>query len=200
MKKLMLVVGVLVSFLGAGTCPGQGLPEKQRWIEQVDGGIVFPLSAAAAQGFNAGYGGDILIGYRFTRSFSLAADLGYYDCDQKVSGADSGEWLYVPLMAVARFNIGDGWMRPYAILGAGIAVNTYSLTPAYSGIKVSNRETDLLLAPGLGVLCIVADDMALYVQGRMDVNFTTPGAAGSPFSDNPSIFLPIKGGLSFFVL
>ena len=185
----LLFLAVLPAF-------SQELNEKQRWIEQADGGFVFPLSTAVAAGYARGYGGDILVGYRFDRDFSLSADLGYYDCDQTAASSSSGEWIYVPILAVARYNFGPGWVRPYVLLGAGVAVNTYTLTPGYDG-KLSNRETDLLLAPGLGVMFVVSKDTALYAQARFDLNFTT---VGGPWTDNPSVFMPLKAGLSFFVL
>jgi hypothetical protein len=172
------------------------LPENQSWIEQIDGGFIFPMSSAASGDYDRGVGGDILVGYRFDRTFSLSADLGYYDCDQKLIGATAGEWIYVPMLAVARWTFGDGTVRPYVFAGAGIAVNSYNLTQGVWG-HITNKETDLLLAPGAGVLFIVAPGTALYLQARMDLNFTTQNG---PWTDNPSIFLPIKGGLSFFVL
>lgn len=174
----------------------QELNEKDRWIEQVDGGFVFPLSTAVAAGYDRGVGGDVLVGYRFERNFSLSADLGYYDCDQKYEGATGGEWIYVPILVVARYNFGPGWVKPYLLLGAGVAVNTYTLTPGYSG-KLSARQTDFLLAPGGGVLFIVAKDTALYAQVRFDLNFS---GVGGPWTDSPSVFMPLKGGVSFFVL
>jgi Outer membrane protein beta-barrel domain len=172
------------------------LNENQKWIEQADGGLAFPVSPAASKGYAMGYGGDILVGYRFTREFSLSADLGYYDCDQKGLGAEAGEWIYVPILAVARYNFGSGWVRPYLLFGAGAAVNTYTLTPGYTG-KLSKRETDPLVSPGAGLLFIVARDAALYFQVRWDLNFSTPEG---PFSDSPAVFMPVKGGISLFVL
>jgi hypothetical protein len=191
-SKAVRLAGLL--FLAALPAFSQELNEKQRWIEQADAGFVFPLSQAVAAGYAKGLGGDILVGYRFDRNFSLSADLGYYDCDQTALGASAGEWIYVPVMAVARYNFGPGWVRPFVLLGAGVAVNTYTLSPGYSG-KLSKRETDPLLAPGLGVMFVVEHDLALYVQARLDINFST-----ASWTDQPSLFMPLKAGLSFFVL
>ncbi len=73
-------------------------------------GSFYPSSPSAAAGYALGYGGDILVGYRFDRHLSLSADLGYYDCDQKISGASAaGEWAL-------RAGHGSGtlqlWRRP----------------------------------------------------------------------------------------
>ena len=193
-------MGVLLLAAASSPLFSQDLKENQRWIEQVDGGVVYPASKANAAAYGAGFGGDILVGYRFTRDLSLSGDLGYYDCDQKTGGAEAGEWLYTPLMAVARLNIGSSPVRPFLLLGAGIAFNTFSVTPSYLGFKVSERETDFLLSPGAGLLFIIGGNAALYIQGRVDLNFTTDRAGTSPFTDSPSLFIPVKAGLSFFAL
>lgn len=155
--------------------------------------LVIPVSPAASANFSLGYGGDLLVGYRFDHDFSLSADLGYYDCNQKGSG---GGWIYIPVLAVARYNFEIGWIRPYVLLRAGMAVNTFTLTPSYSGAR-TKQETDLLLAPGLGVMFTVSSDTSVYIQTRFDLNFATPEG---PWADNPSVFLPLKGGISFFIL
>ncbi|HEY5039074.1 MAG TPA: outer membrane beta-barrel protein [bacterium] len=207
MLFLVLVLGVLPAWGNDSLVPGQkpidqaddSLAPGQKWIEQVDGGFVFPVSTSAAANFDRGVGGDILVGYRFNRDFSLSADLGYYDCDAKGGGATAGEWIYTPVLAVARFNFGAGTVRPYLIFGAGAAFNTFSFTPV-SSVLQSKSETDFLLAPGVGILFVVATNMALYVQGRMDMDFIATGMLGGPFIESPVIFVPVKVGASFFVL
>lgn len=196
MKKPPVLIILLFLLAFPAFVRGQ-LSENQKWIEQVDGGFVVPGSTAVATNYSAGVGGDLLVGYRFNHDLSLSADLGYYDCDQKVTGANGGEWIYVPVLAVLRCNFGPrGWVRPFVSFGAGVAVNSYTLSPGYAG-KLSKRETDLLLAPGGGVIFIVSRDTALYVQARFDLNFSSPQG---PWSDSPTLFVPIKGGVSFFVL
>jgi hypothetical protein len=171
----------------------------QKWIEQIDGGFVFPVSPSVAAAYNRGVGGDILVGYRFNRDFSLAADVGYYACPENAGGAIAGEWDYTPLLAVARFNFGAGTVRPYVLLGGGIAFNNYSYTPFDSG-KQMIQESNFLLTPGLGVLFVVAGNFALYVQGRLDMDFTPVAVPGGLFSESPVLFIPVKVGASFFVL
>lgn len=174
----------------------QELAPNQRWIEQVDAGFVFPVSPAVSGGYAVGIGGDVLVGYRFNRDLSLSADVGYYDCDQKFYGASAGEWLYMPLMVVARFNFGNGAVRPFLTLGVGGAENIYSLSLAGSG-QQSDREMDFLLSPGAGILFVVTGDTALYFQGRVDLDFAP---STGPFTDNPGLFIPLKAGVSFFAL
>lgn len=193
MKKILILAGLLV--LTASPALAQ-LREDQKWIEQADGGFIFPLSPANSTIYGRGLGGDILVGYRLNRDFSVSADVGYYECDQKFYGSSLGSWSYSPILILARYNFGPGWFRPFLILGGGIAVNSYSETDPYFG-AISHRETDPLLSPGMGLLFIVSPDTAFYVQARFDLNFTT---VGGPWVDNPSVFMPLKAGLSFFAL
>jgi hypothetical protein len=199
MKKLICVLSLLI-LPSCRVWAQEVLPEQERWIEQVDGGCVIPASAHVSQNYALGFGGDVLMGYRFSRQFSLSADLGYYDSDQKTLGGNAGEWDYTPLMAVARYNLNLGVIRPYLLLGAGVAFNSYSLTGGSATVSKSTRgETDFLLSPGLGALVVVAADMAVYIQGRLDMDFT-PAFAGLPPPDSPSLFIPIKLGMTFFAL
>ncbi len=204
-NKGLLGIGLFI--FGAALIPfrllAQELAPNQKWIEQADAGFVFPVSTNVSSVFNVGLGGDILVGYRFDRNFSLSTDLGYYDCDQKgPSGAAAGEWIYVPLMEVARYNFGSGRIRPYVLLGTGVAFNNYHETLINLGqsLDLSRVGTDFLLSPGAGVLFVVYSDAAVYLQARMDMNFTPNRSLSSPVVDNPSIFIPVKAGLSFFVL
>jgi len=191
-KALLFFIPCTFLFLPAWVRAQAPPPENQRWIEQADGGFVFPLSPGVAQEYARGVGGDILVGYRFNRDFNLSADVGYFECDEKFYGGASGSWTYDPLLLLARFNFGPGWVRPFLLLGAGLAVDSYSLTTSYEG-QVSNRETDPMLSPGAGVLFIVETNVAIYLQTRVDLIFSR---VGGPWTDNPTVFLPIKAGLS----
>ncbi len=192
-------VFLLVALLPVFPALAQDLAPDQKWIEQADAGFAIPASTNVASVFNVGIGGDILVGYRFDRNFSLSTDLGYFQCDQK--GGD-GAWVYVPLMEVARYNFGSGKVRPYVILGMGAVFNSYtqSLLNMSQALNLSHQETDFFLSPGAGVLFVVFSDAAVYLQARMDLNFTSGNPMNSPAMDNPSIFIPLKAGMSFFVL
>jgi hypothetical protein len=178
----------------------QEVPEGQRWIQQVDGGMVIPFDRRAFDSYGIGAGGDMAVGYRFTRQFSLSLTLGYYDLDQRFYGASSGEWIYVPLTAVARHSWNLGHFRPFATLGVGVAFNNYSYSVGLGGgpPRGSRAGTDFLLSPGIGALYILGGDMALFVQGRVDLLFTPAPRTGQPRVDTPTIFLPVLAGISFF--
>ncbi|HVM31514.1 MAG TPA: hypothetical protein VMU88_00125 [bacterium] len=202
--RALSVMGLALAaamFQGPGAGAQDLAPNKQ-WIEQINAGMVFPSSPQVSSAFALGYGSEFVLGYRFNRDFSLSTSFGYYDCDQKGSGAAAGEWLYMPLLETARVNFGEGWFRPYALLGIGAAFNTYSQTVPFGGStqKLSHSETDLLLAPGLGALFVVFPNAALYLQSRLDMDFTTGKTLNSPVVDGPTLFIPLQAGLSFFVL
>lgn len=194
MKRLILLVLALV--LPLSTVRGDELKPDQRWTESIDGSFTFPTSTADAQAFAIGLGGDLSVGYRFDRNFSLSAATGYYQYNvQNQPSGSTANLSYVPLLAVARFNLMDGPIHPYVFLGAGIALNSYSAVSNFP----SNKETDLLLTPGLGVLFRLTDIMALFAQGRVDIDFTSANGLGKNV-DSPSLFVPIQVGLGFFVL
>lgn len=193
MKKVIGWMGLLL--LAAWPCWAQELTPNQRWIEQADGGFVFPTTSSAARNYGRGLGGDILVGYRLDPQFSLGLDLGYYDCDQRTLGTSGGQWNYTSALVVARYAIGQGWIRPFLFFGAGFAFNDVSLTPK-AGDSVSDSETDPLLSPGAGVLFIVGDGVALFAQSRVDLDFTS-SLSGLNFQ-NPAIFIPVKAGVSIF--
>jgi hypothetical protein len=198
-KKMFFLGAVLLAWALAGNALAQ-LNDDQKWIEQADAGAVFPVSPVASSNYAVGYGGDLAVGYRFDRTVSLATSLGYYNMNL-VGAASSqpGGWIYVPLMEILRVNFGDGWVRPYVLLGLGASFNNFSIMLPQQPGKNSDLQTSFIAAPGLGVLFVIFRDMAFYVQSRLDLNFVNGGAA-LPSADSPSVFIPVKAGLSFFVL
>jgi hypothetical protein len=107
----------------------------------------------------------------------------------------------MPLLATARYSFGSGTVKPYVLLGFGAAFNNYSLTVNTPGVgpqKLTRDEPDFLMSPGLGVRFIVAGDMAVFFQGRVDINFANQTIAGGPPADNPTLFIPVQCGISFF--
>ena len=197
MKKTLIFACLLL--FPAGWAGANDLPQTQQWTQSVDGAFATPLSTNDAQAFNLGWGVDGSIGYRFDPTFSLACVAGYYEYDiQNPPAGTSGHLSYIPLMLMPRLNLlMKGRIHPYFFLGAGLAFNTFSVTT--NGIGLSQQETDLLLAPGLGAIFPVADNIALFLQGRVDIDFTSSGGLGKGV-DSPSIFVPIQGGVGFFVL
>jgi opacity protein-like surface antigen len=185
---------ILVPLFLTGHVWCQELLPSQKWFEQVDGGAVIPASAEVSRDYGIGLGGDVLMGYRFNRDFNLAADLGYFYAGQKTTGETAGGWTYAPMMILFRCNIGSGWIRPYLLLGAGFALNSYSIVVG-SSVPASN-DVNLLFSPGFGILFALEQGLAVYLQTRLDMDFT-PVSVALPLSENPTLFIPIKIGLTF---
>jgi hypothetical protein len=191
MKK-GLWLALLLTLPGMVLADDGPLPADQRWTETADGGLALPLSTNASHAFNAGFGGDLSVGYRLDRTLTLAVASGYYQYDlSKSVGSEGGNFSYVPLLGVVRINLTHEAIRPYLFLGLGVAINSYSLAP-------SNNQTDFMAAPGAGVLFKVSDSAAVFLQGRVDMDFTPNNGLGG-FADSPTIFVPIQAGIGFFV-
>ncbi len=196
MKK-GLWLALLLILPGMALADEGDIPADQRWTETADGSLALPLSTSVAQAFSTGFGGDLSVGYRLDRTFTLAVASGYYQYDiSKPTAGESGNFSYVPLMGVARFNLTHEAIRPYLFLGLGVALNSYSQT--FSSESSKSTQTDFLMAPGAGVLFKVADSAALFLQARVDMDFTGANGFGGT-SNSPTIFIPIQAGIGFFV-
>jgi hypothetical protein len=71
-----------------------------------------------------------------------------------------------------------------------VAINSFSQTSA--------SQTDFMAAPGAGVLLKVSDSAALFLQARVDMDFTGSNGFGGT-ADSPTIFIPIQAGIGFFI-
>ncbi len=196
MKKGLCLA--LVMILPAMALADEGdLTADQRWTESADGSFSLPFTTNASQALSGGFGGDVSVGYRFDRTFTLSVASGYYQYDiSKPPSGWKGNFSYVPLMGVFRFNLNHEAIHPYLFLGLGVALNSYSLTDNSEGSK--SNQTDFLAAPGIGISFRVADSAALFLQGRVDMDFTPNSGLGGA-SDSPTIFIPIQAGIGFFV-
>jgi hypothetical protein len=198
MKKGLWLV-LLLTLPGIAFADNGDLTADQRWTETADGSLALPSSTDAAQAFNLGFGGDLSVGYRLDRTFTLAVASGYYQYDlSKPNVGENGNFSYVPLLGVVRINLTHEPVRPYLFLGLGVAINSYSVTPGGQSSKYTSNQTDFLAAPGVGVLFKVSDSAALFLQGRIDVDFTPANGLGG--TDSPTIFIPLQAGIGFFVL
>ena len=186
-----LWLALLMILPGIALAADGDLPADQRWTETADVALSQPLSTNASKGLDMGFGGDLSVGYRFDRTLTLAVASGYYQYDlSKLGTGAGGNFSYVPLLGVVRLNLTHEAIRPYIFLGLGVAINSYSMT--------STSQTDFMAAPGAGVLFKVADSAALFLQGRVDMDFTPNNGLGGA-ADSPTIFIPIQAGIGFFV-
>src|ERR1700679_185014 len=66
------------AFVTAST-PVPSNPVGEHFVVQLDGGLVIPISGAAATVYGSGFGLDGRIGYAFDDVFSVGLELGFYD-------------------------------------------------------------------------------------------------------------------------
>jgi len=175
------------------------LGTNQQWIERVEGTLGVPASSDASSALNLGFGGGLAIGYRLEPHLSLSLSSGYYQYAVKniPSASTSGYFSYVPLETVINYNFGDGSFRPYVSFGIGAAFNTYSSSSG--ALQTNSFETSFFMSPAIGFLQIISPKAALFVEGRMDMDFRANNALGMA-NGTPSIFVPIQAGLTFFVI
>jgi len=175
------------------------LGPNQQWIERVEGTLGVPASSDVSSALNLGFGGGLAIGYRLEPHLSLSLSSGYYQYAVKNIPASStgGYFSYVPLETVINYNFGDSSFRPYISFGIGAAFNTYSSSSG--ALQTNNFETSFFMSPAIGFLQIISPKTALFVEGRMDMNFRSNNAFGMA-NGTPSIFVPIQAGLTFFVI
>lgn len=175
------------------------LGPNQQWIERVEGSLGIPASSDTSSVLNPGFGGGLAVGYRLEPHLSLSLSSGYYQYAVKNIPASStgGYFSYVPLETVINCNFGAGSFRPYVSFGIGVALNTYSLSSG--ALQTNNFETSFLMSPAVGFLQIISPKAALFVEGRMDMDFRANNALGMA-TGTPSIFVPIQAGLTFFVI
>ncbi len=195
-KNPLLVLGFcLIAF---PAWPQSKSISSQKWVEQIDGS--FSIPSAATEGLSdPGLGGDINIGYRFNKDFSFFVGTGYYQYGIAPSpGGQNAQLSYIPLIAILRFTFGEGLFHPYLVEGFGGALNTYTQTnpPGSLTAHSSQSQINFFLAPGLGILYVFASDMAVFLQTRVDLDFTSHNGLGGSLGD-PSVFIPLQIGISF---
>jgi hypothetical protein len=177
------------------------LAPNQRWVEQIDGSFAVP-SFGSQHEPDPGAGGDINIGYRFDRTFALFLGTGYYQYPvPSAPGGANAQLGYIPLVGILRASFGEGQIRPYIFEGIGFALNIFTQTYPAGGPSPnsSQSEIDFYMTPGVGISYAFASDMAAFVQSRLDLDYTSHNGLGLPLG-NPSVFIPLQAGISFFAL
>ncbi len=176
-------------------------PQGHGYI-QLQGGEIFPASSDAVSHLNAGSCGEIQAGYSFPGNFSLGLEYGIGNFSFKnMSSGYSATLSHSPLEIVAQTNfpIGAGFY-PFVLLGAGIAMDSLSMTPAPPASAVTGW-TNMELDPGIGLGFELAGGMDLFLQMKMAMDFETTAESnaskGKLYSDNPIILFPVQGGVNF---
>lgn len=226
MKRILaLVFGLMLAAVSVSFADSS----QGNFVVSVNGLVGVPTSSNVSSDVGVGFGGEGFIGYAFNSQFTLGVDSGYdtYSLNNSfvlkqlgIPSLPSGTTLtgslsYVPIMAEIKYAFSATGVKPYVLLGAGIALNSGTFTVSVPGESATGtiNETDLLIAPGLGVAFPVSDKIDIFVQGRVDLDFTNnnnstpgtitfnPGGSGTGNTnitgDNPTIYIPFAVGADF---
>ncbi len=180
--SLMLMLGS-VSFAMADDTTGGA------WVIQLNGDTGF-ATGNLAKNVNQGWGGEGSIGYRFPSNILLAVESGF-DTYSAKNGTFNAQWNMVPLIAKIQSCFGTGMVKPYLFVGGGLAFN--SSTASAFGVSGTTTETDFLGEAGLGFDFAVAENVALFVQGKVEMDTTSKNYS----SDVPTVLIPINAGFKF---
>ncbi len=169
---------------------------------QLQGGEVFPASSDAVSHLNSGTCGEIQAGYAFPGNFSLGLEYGIGSFSFKnLPSSISATLSHNPLEIVGQYDfpIGAGFY-PFVLLGAGIAMDSLSMTPSPPASAVT-AWTNPELDPGIGLGFNLAGGLDLFAQMKMAMDFETTveskGTQGELYSDNPIILFPLQIGANF---
>ncbi len=168
---------------------------------QLQGGEVLPASANACSQLNAGSCGEVQAGYAFPGNFSLGLEYGIGNFTFKnLPSGYSMNLSHSPLEIVAQYDIPIGaGFYPFVLLGAGIAMDSLSMTPAPPASAVTNW-TNFELDPGIGLGFKLAGGLDLFLRMKMAMDFETTAESnaskGKLYSDNPIILFPIQIGMN----
>lgn len=177
-----------------------------------DAGITFTGTGAGLEGS---------VAYAFDDNLAVGVMTGVHGVDvEDLSDATGGflgggAWTYTPVEAFLQYNL-DGRTGPYLLFGMGIAVNALTVegpdledligpgNPDLSNVGLGLSNSALILSPGVGCSFAVADDLNIFFQTRLDINFLNEdfkrifelmSPSGTGIGDG--IFIPFQVGINF---
>jgi hypothetical protein len=193
MKKFSILIFICVLGL-ASTSRAQTDPDGEEitsWFAQINAASNFP-SGHLAQDAGQGWGGEAAFGFRLPGHVELSVQSGYDTFNSK-STLFNGTWNMIPLVVKGQVYFGQGNIRPYVFLAAGLAFNSESAS--FLGITGTNSETDFLEEGGIGLAFPMGNRSSFFIQGKVDVDNTSSAYA----SDQPTVFFPVSAGFQFML-
>jgi hypothetical protein len=164
-----------------------------------------------------GWGYNVEAGYAFSDVISLSLLYGYEMA--AISFDDPPEDVDMclasnPLLLVAKFTIPGDEVRLYGFLGIGLAFNAWSQhiwvedVPAdgvMMNMHINYDQTCFELSPGVGAEFRLCDQMNLFVQTKLVMNFIGQNLADIAEGPEhkfgvPLMYLPLQVGLNFAFL
>lgn len=222
------------------TAPPPGTPSSpsaDSGVSQTGFGISplvnFPLSGKTGSEYTPGFGFSLDFKQPLDSHWSVGLAATYQDLPvnkvflaqtfQQTYGvalpsgvAFSGDWYYFPVVALIQYSFSSEKDKvvPYVFGGAGVAFNSATVSATYNSqtVTASTTENDFLVCPGAGLKARLDEKVDVFLQVRLDINFTSqnnsdvitldaPGGTakgnGNLSDDSPTLFLPIQMGLDF---
>jgi hypothetical protein len=161
-----------------------------------------------------GWGYNVEAGYAFSDVVSLSLLYGYefvmWHFDDPPEDMDMGFYSN-PVMLVGKFTVPGDQVRFYGFLGVGLAFNSM-MTHAWAadepvdGVTAHMRtgfETiNFEMAPGVGLELSVSDQINLFIQTKLVMNFISQDLADMAEGPEhtltvPMMYLPLQVGMNF---
>lgn len=194
-----------------------------RWFIQGAGGVGFPVSGLETSIYDPGYSGEIQVGYQFNKDFSMGLEgrLDNLPWDQQevilsleqqygvtgVTGSTNIAFTHRSLDLVGRYY--PPFFKPfqlYLFLGAGVAFDYLGgdYSGSWNGINVSGsitpgNWTNFELVPGIGLTCPLSDDLDVFVEGKVVLDYSATDGSNPESVDTPIVGIPVQAGLSYSI-
>jgi hypothetical protein len=194
------------AFVTAST-PVPSNPVGEHFVVQLDGGLVMPISGAAATVYGSGFGLDGRIGYAFDDVFSVGLELGFYDLGVTSAtitkfgfptGATS-DTSHIPVLFDMQIYFGDSGapIQPYLTLAGGLSFDSDNIQGAPYKTEVNYSWANFELDPAVGVAFMLDRTTNIFVQTKWAMDFDDNSSSNAESADSPIMLIPFQAGLSF---
>jgi hypothetical protein len=194
------------AFVTAST-PVPSNPVGEHFVVQLDGGLVIPISGAAATVYGSGFGLDGRIGYAFDDVFSVGLELGFYDLGVTSAtitqfgfpaGATS-DTTHIPVLFDMQIYFGDSGapIQPYLTLAGGLSFDSDNIQGAPYKTGTNYSWANFELDPAVGVAFMLDRTTNIFVQTKWAMDFDDNSSSNAESADSPIMLMPFQAGLSF---
>ncbi len=171
--------------------------DNGKLVLQIQGGLTIPTSSGLSTFTAAGPSFGGMIGYAFSKDFTLGVESGVEEWITQ-SKYGQGGINHIPLELLGQYNFTGGSIVPYIDLGVGVAFDwSTDFIPS---------QTNFELDPGIGVAFNLAKDFNLFVQGKLAMDFNSTGKNGESIAasstaspDSPLMSIPVQLGVNLSI-
>ena len=180
MKKILALAAMTIL---ASVSMAQAADVTKKIELGLSGGVAVPTDA----GLDLGFGGQVYGLFRADEKLGFGAGVGFHTFNVTgSSSAASASSSDIEIQALLKAALGDSSVKPYILVGAGLDINSASISVL--GISVSGSTSDPMVSGGFGVQFPAGDSLNIFVQGQADIIFAT---------GTTSLYIPAEVGLNF---